>query len=119
MGNFILYEGVSFYLKICARSGITMTTDLFAGLSKEAAARFSFLLSTPIIFGAGMLELKNIIHTSISIAGNFIVGMIVAAIVGFLCIKYLLNYLRNHGFGVFVVYRFIVGIIFITVYILK
>lgn len=66
-----------------------------------------------------MLELKDIIHTPISSAGNFIVGMIVATIVGFLCIKYLLNYLKNHGFGVFVIYRFIVEIIFIAVYILK
>ncbi|ADK14656.1 undecaprenyl-diphosphatase UppP [Clostridium ljungdahlii] len=102
-----------------SRSGITMTTGLFSGLSKEGAARFSFLLSTPIILGAGLLKLKDLIHTPISSMPSFAIGVLVSAVVGFLSIKFLLNYLKNKGFGIFVVYRIVVGFTFIAIYLLR
>ncbi len=97
-----------------SRSGITMATGLFLGLERENVARFSFLLSTPIILGAGLVNLKDIIHTTIDTV-PFITGIIVSAIAGLLSIKFLLDYLKNKGFGIFVWYRAILGITLIVV----
>lgn len=91
-----------------SRSGITMATGLFLGLERESAARFSFLLSTPIILGAGLLKIKDIIHPTIAMA-PFITGIVVSAVAGILSIKFLLDYLKNRGFGIFVWYRAILG----------
>lgn len=102
-----------------SRSGITITTGLFLGLNKEAAARFSFLLSMPIVLGAGLLKLKDIVHTPAQQMPAVMIGVIVSGITGFLCIKFLLNYLKTKGFGIFVIYRLIVGTFFILVYFLK
>jgi undecaprenyl-diphosphatase len=102
-----------------SRSGITMTTGLFTGLNKETAARFSFLLSTPLVFGAGLLKLKDLMEVPLGSAVNFGVGIVTSAIIGLLSIKFLLEYLKNKGFGIFVVYRIIVGALFIFVYFVK
>ena len=101
-----------------SRSGITMTTGLFSGLSKEGTARFSFLLSTPIILGAGLLKLKDLVHTPVSSIPSFAIGIITSAVVGFFSIKFLLNYLKDKGFGIFVIYRIIAGCAFIAIYFL-
>ncbi|WP_066635706.1 undecaprenyl-diphosphate phosphatase [Desulfolucanica intricata] len=97
---FAIIPGVS-------RSGVTMTMARFLGMSRESAARFSFLLSTPIIFGAGVVQLKNISPGDITTA--FLVGVISSAIVGFLSIKFLLQYLAERSFALFAWYRFVVG----------
>lgn len=103
-----------------SRSGITMSTGLFAGLTKEGAARFSFLLSTPLIIGAGILKMPKLIHnTSAGQVPAVIVAIVTSAIVGFLSIKFLLNYLKKKGFGIFVVYRIIVGIAFIAIFFIR
>ena len=102
-----------------SRAGITMSTGLFTGLTKEDTARFSFLLSTPIIFGAGLLKAKELIHTPMSEAPALAIGILTSAIVGLLSIKFLLNYLKNKGFGIFVVYRIIVGSMLIAIYFLR
>lgn len=102
-----------------SRSGITMTAGLFSGLSKESTAKFSFLLSTPIVVGAGLLKLKNLIHTPANNVPPLIVAVAVSAIVGFLSIKFLLDYLKNKGFGIFVIYRIIAGCTFIAIYFLR
>lgn len=102
-----------------SRSGVTMTTGLLSGLKKEDAAKFSFLLSTPIVFVAGLLKMKDLIHTPIDSLPAFVIGVVTSAVVGFLSIKFLLNYLKNKGFGIFVVYRIIVGCAFIAIYFLK
>lgn len=99
-----------------SRSGITMSTGLLSGISREDAARFSFLLSTPIIIGAGLLKSKDIIHTPASNIPSLLVAIVTSAVVGFLCIKFLLNYLKNKGFGIFVFYRIVVGLLFISIY---
>lgn len=95
-----------------SRSGITMTTGLFLGLTRDTAARFSFLLSTPIIFGAGLVHgLKLIKGTS----NNFhfwpcFLGFSAAIISSYLTIKYLLRFLQQHTFTVFALYRLIVAV---------
>jgi undecaprenyl-diphosphatase len=91
-----------------SRSGITMTAGRFRGLSREAAARFSFLLSTPIIFGAGIMKLKDLPAGDINLP--FIVGVLSSAVVGFISIGFLLKYLTERSFAVFVWYRFAAGL---------
>lgn len=109
---FAIVPGVS-------RSGSTMSMALLFGLTREAAARFSFLLSTPIILGAGLVKLKDIIHTPHDQLPMYIAAFATAAITGFLSIKFLLDYLKNKGFGIFVVYRVVVGLIFIAVALMR
>lgn len=95
-----------------SRSGITMTASRFRGLTREAAARFSFLLSTPIILGAGVVKLKDLSYGDINLA--FITGVVSSAIVGFIAIGFLLKYLTERSFAVFVWYRFAVGLLVIA-----
>lgn len=95
-----------------SRSGSTITAGLALGLEREAAARFSFLLSAPIIAGAGLKSLYDLLKLvkAGAIAGTelaiFPVGFVAAAISGFLCIKFLLAYLKKHSTAAFVWYRF-------------
>lgn len=102
-----------------SRSGITMSCGLYLGLKKDSAAKFSFLLSTPIIFGAGILKIKDLVQTPVSDITPFIIGILTSAIVGFLSIKFLLDYLKRNGFGIFVVYRIIVGCLLIAIYLFR
>jgi undecaprenyl-diphosphatase len=86
-----------------SRSGVTMTAGRASGLSRVAAARFSFLLATPITFGAGLLELRHLeMDTS---AASLVAGIATSAIVGLLAIRLLIRYLGRAGFGVFFAYR--------------
>ena len=100
-----------------SRSGITISAGLFRGLTREAAARFSFLLSTPIIAGAGILQLRYILETALDL--NLIVGVATATVSGFLSIKYLLLYVQKRNYRIFVYYRFVFGIAVIAVWLLK
>lgn len=95
-----------------SRSGITMTAALFSGFNRETAARFSFLLSIPITAAAALYKLKDLLKMDMTpdIMVNFTCGILVSGIVGFLCIKYLLKFLRTNSFAVFAIYRIIVGI---------
>jgi undecaprenyl-diphosphatase len=100
-----------------SRSGITMTTAMLRNSSRTAAARYSFLLSTPVIVGAGVLKGLQLIKTaSQPIEGAvaipwlvFCVGMMAAFITGFLCIKFFLRYLQTNSLTPFVVYRFLLA----------
>ncbi|KFD41587.1 UDP-diphosphatase [Peptococcaceae bacterium SCADC1_2_3] len=96
-----------------SRAGITMTCGRFLGLKRETAARFSFLLSTPIVFSAGVLQLKKLQVADLNVP--FITGVVVSALVGYLAIKFLLSYLTRHGFGIFVWYRLLLGVLVIIV----
>ena len=98
-----------------SRSGITMTTGLFFGLTREAAARFSFLLSAPIIFGAAVVKLPHVISHPAMITGNFIIGMVVSCITGIAAIGFLLRYVQTKTFLPFVWYRFVLGVLVIAV----
>jgi undecaprenyl-diphosphatase len=96
-----------------SRSGATMTTGLLFGLKREAAARFSFLMSIPIILGAGLLKISNL-HAH-DINGPFFIGVLVAAITGYFSIRWLLNYLNKGSYVIFAWYRFIFAVIVIII----
>lgn len=97
-----------------SRSGITMATGLFRGLTREAAARFSFLLSTPAIAAAAGKALYDM-HKEHNLHGilntNFLVGVGVSALTGCVVIGWFLHYLRRSSLTPFVYYRIIFGII--------
>ena len=95
-----------------SRSGITITGGLFRNFTREAAARFSFLLSTPIIAGAALLKLHHVMKEGLppGMATGFAVGMIVSAIVGYATIAWFIRYLQTKTLTVFVVYRILFGI---------
>lgn len=101
-----------------SRSGITITAGLFRNLTRESAARFSFLLSTPVIGGAVILEGRKLLENPASYNLElFAVGFISAFISGFFAIKFLLHFLRKHPMNTFVYYRFLLAaVILITVY---
>ncbi len=101
-----------------SRSGTTIACALFAGMRRETAARFSFLLSIPAIAASGLLELKEAVHHLGSLGtANLLAGTVVAAIVGYASIAFLLSYLRRRSLGIFIVYRLIVGVaILVLVY---
>jgi undecaprenyl-diphosphatase len=93
-----------------SRSGSTIMGGLFAGQTRETAARFSFLLSMPAIAASGLLELKVALHVlPPSSLVTLAVGTIVSAIVGYASIWFLLRFLRTHTTGVFIGYRLLVG----------
>jgi undecaprenyl-diphosphatase len=91
-----------------SRSGATITLGLFLGLRREEAARFSFLMSVPIIAGAGSLKLGEVISGGMDAAQAllFVVGFVTSAAVGYVTIRFLLNYLTNHSLRAFAFYRF-------------
>jgi undecaprenyl-diphosphatase len=93
-----------------SRSGSTIMAGLFAGETRETAARFSFLLSMPAIAASGLLELKEAMHKLPE--GSFMplaVATVVSGIVGYASIWFLLRFLRTHSTAVFIVYRLIAG----------
>ena len=98
-----------------SRSGSTIMGGLFAGLNRETAARFSFLLSIPAIAASGLLELKEAIHKLPHESyGALAVATVVSGVVGYASIWFLLRYLRTHSTGVFIVYRVIVGVLILA-----
>lgn len=94
-----------------SRAGITITAGLFRGLTRETAVRFSFLLSTPIIAGAGLSQIPKILKES-NDNGEYLiftVGFLVSAISGYLAISYLLRYIQKHNLDIFAYYRFLLA----------
>lgn len=89
-----------------SRSGITMTIARALGVDRESAARYSFLLATPITAAAVLFDLKNIILTDIAMW----LGILASFIVGIIIIKFLLEYLKKGSFKGFAIYRVIIGI---------
>ncbi len=105
-----------------SRSGSTITAGLALGFKRDVAARFSFLLSAPIIAGAGLKSLCDVYQqyqtgTGFSRADLFLfpIGFIAAAISGYFCVKYLLLFLQKHPTDVFVYYRWALAIVIIMV----
>lgn len=94
-----------------SRSGITMTAALLLGYSRQAAARFSFLLSIPVIVLAGGLKVKEWIEQPDQAAGlsELLLGYGLAALSAYLCIHLFLKYLERTGMGPFVIYRVALG----------
>jgi undecaprenyl-diphosphatase len=100
-----------------SRSGITMTTGLLVGLDREESARFSFLLSTPIVVGAGLFNLRKLGPDAFTLP--FGVGVATSALVGFLVIGLLLRWLRRSSFLPFVWYRLAVGFGVIALWLIR
>jgi undecaprenyl-diphosphatase len=93
-----------------SRSGSTIMGGLFAGETRETAARFSFLLSIPAIAASGLLEMKEALHRlPHGSLATLAVGTIVSGIVGYASIWFLLRFLKTHTTGVFIGYRLVVG----------
>src|SRR4051794_21801162 len=99
-----------------SRSGATISAGLFAGLTREAAARYSFLLSTPAIVISALFESRKFIRGDETGATGFelAVATLFAFIVGYWSITFLLRYLARHSLGVFVAYRVLLGALVIT-----
>ena len=94
-----------------SRSGVTITAGRALGLSRVSAARFSFLLATPITLGAGLLELR---HASPLPPALIAIGVGTAAITGLLAIRGLIRWLGRAGFGVFFAYRAALALLILT-----
>lgn len=98
-----------------SRSGTTILVGRLQGLSKEAATKFTFLLSVPVITGATILKLKDLVFTK-----DVIVGVISSFAMGIIAIKFLLGYIKKHDFSIFAFYRVIFAlIIFIKLIFIK
>ena len=94
-----------------SRSGITMTVGRWLGVERESVAKFSFLLSTPIVAAAALVKLK---YFSFNVP--FIVGILASFVVGLFVIKFLLEYLKKGSFKVFAIYRVVLGIVVIAIW---
>jgi undecaprenyl-diphosphatase len=104
-----------------SRSGSTISGGLFAGLNRSTAARFSFLLSLPTIFAAGVKDLYDEYKafktdsTGLFASGDqmtaLLIGTVVSGVVGYLSIAWLLGFLRKYSMTVFVVYRIVLGVV--------
>lgn len=101
-----------------SRSGITMATGRALNIKREDAARFTFLLSTPFIFLSGVYKAKDLISVPIDIV-PFVIAIATAGIAGALSIKFILEYLKSKGFGIFAVYRIILGTIVIAIALIR
>lgn len=99
-----------------SRSGATLTAALYCGMKRETAARFSFLLSLPVIVLAGAYELHVLIKAGLSSQGweTLLVGLAVASVTAFLAIYGLLHYLEKRSTWIFVWYRFVLGILLLA-----
>jgi len=98
-----------------SRSGITISAGLFRGFEREAAARFSFLLSTPIIAGATFLHFKKAFMSQENHDLQlFSIGLITSFATGFIAIKFLMNFLKKYPLNLFVYYRFILSVVIIA-----
>ncbi|HEV2615563.1 MAG TPA: undecaprenyl-diphosphatase UppP [Candidatus Acidoferrales bacterium] len=111
---FALFPGVS-------RSGSTITAGLFRGLTREAAARFSFILSTPVIAGAAMVELPKLLkmHRAGTLALPFsliFISIAVSAVVGIIVIAFFLRYLQVRTLKIFIYYRILLGIVILLLF---
>lgn len=98
-----------------SRSGSTITAGLFRNMTREAAVRFSFLLSTPIIAGAALLKAHELRKEGLPLGMHapFIVGVLVSALVGYATIAWLIRYLQSNSLKLFIVYRIVAGVIVI------
>lgn len=88
-----------------SRSGTTILTGRILGVSRDAVAKFTFLLSTPIIFGAAIVHITDLVITK-----EVIIGIITSALVGIVCIRFLLSYIKKHDFSIFAVYRVLLAL---------
>jgi len=86
-----------------SRSGVTITTGRYLGVDRESAAKFSFMLSAPIVLAATIFKLKDFVFNA-----QFIIGVLISFLVGIFVIKFLLDYLKKGSFKAFAIYRVII-----------
>ncbi len=99
-----------------SRSGVTMTAGLMMGLTREAAARFSFLMSIPIIVAASLLILIKLVTTSDPVNwADLAMGIMVSSISAYLCIHFFLAFINRIGMMPFVIYRLLLGVILVGI----
>ncbi|HEU4571848.1 MAG TPA: undecaprenyl-diphosphatase UppP [Candidatus Limnocylindrales bacterium] len=106
-----LFPGIS-------RSGISISAGLFANLTREAAARFSFLMAAPVIAGAGVFEARKLVTGEAGVTvelAPLVVGFLAAMIAGLIAIWALLRYLRTNSLGIFIAYRLIAAAVVVAV----
>ncbi len=94
-----------------SRSGATISAGLFLGLARPAAARYSFLLSIPAVVLSGIFELRNIGEGGAAGAGATLIATLLAFVVGYASIAFLLKFLVDHSISVFVTYRIAIGVL--------
>lgn len=99
-----------------SRSGITMSAGMFSGLTREAAARFSFMLGTPVILGIGLVKSADLVrHGDSGTSGLALaVGFVTAALVGVLTIRFLLAFLQRRSLWPFIGYRAALGLLLLA-----
>lgn len=97
-----------------SRSGITMTTGRFLKVDRESAAKYSFMLSAPIVLAATIFK-----FASFTLNAEFFIGVLTSFLVGIATIKFLMKYLKNGSFKVFAIYRIIAGLAIYFIYFLK
>jgi len=100
-----------------SRSGISISAGLFLGLTRESAARFSFLMSAPIIAGTGIYEARKLIAGEAGVTVPLVplvLGMLAAFLTGLAAIAILLRYLRDHGLTIFVAYRLVLAAVLVV-----
>lgn len=98
-----LFAGIS-------RSGVTIVGGLFSGLDHEDAARFAFLLATPVILAAGVLKLPSLTgHAGEHIHGQVVVGMLVCGVAAYISVRFLVRYFRTRTLTPFAIYCLLVG----------
>lgn len=100
-----------------SRSGMTMVAALLLGLNRDGAARFSFLMAIPVIILAGGLKTIELIQSELSIDWfNISLGVVVSAIVAFVCIHWFLGFIRRFSLAVFSVYLFTLGLFILYIF---
>jgi len=106
-----------------SRSGVTMTTGRALGIKREAVAKYSFMLSAPIVLAATVFKLKDFIEFFLiaDLAGiiAFALGVLFSFVVGIFVIKFLLEYLKKGSFKIFAIYRVIIGVLVIAICIIR
>jgi undecaprenyl-diphosphatase len=104
-----LFPGIS-------RSGITIATGLFLGLTRETAARFSFLMAVPVIAGAGLWKARTLLGEGLAGAeiDQLVVGVVTATVFGFIAIAFLLRFLRTNPTTIFILYRLVLAAVIIA-----
>lgn len=100
-----------------SRSGSTISGGMVFGLSREKAARFSFLLSVPIVVIAGVFKMYSSYTQLVSLGAMVVLGGVLSSfVVGVICIKFLLSYLKTHSIYLFIFYRLVISLLLIFVY---
>lgn len=99
-----------------SRAGMTIFAGILMGLSRVEAAKFSFLLSIPVILGAGITQVPDLFTSASGIQGIYLIGMVIAAVSGFAAIKGMLRYVNKNGYLGFAIYCAIVGTLVVILF---